>query len=250
MVESGTQDFYLFIDESGDHGLRNIDPGFPVFVLCGTLFSTEDYSDARNSMNSIKEEFWGDKEVIFHSVDIRKWRDAFQILINPKIRESFLNKLSKLMIGSKYTVFASGVRKEEFIGKYGKLHTDIYEVCLSFIIERLVFFIDDIPVARKRVTIIIEERGRKEDAKLKSNFNRLIQVGTRYVSPERLRYIGLSLHFRKKKQNINGLQFADLVAYPIARHILNPKSANPAYDIVKNHLYMKNGKEYGLKISP
>ncbi|MEX2589990.1 MAG: DUF3800 domain-containing protein, partial [Chitinophagales bacterium] len=33
--------YYLFLDESGDHGLKNIDSGFPVFVLCGVLISED-----------------------------------------------------------------------------------------------------------------------------------------------------------------------------------------------------------------
>lgn len=39
--------YFLFIDESGDHGLKNIDPNFPVFVLSGCIFSKEDYPIAR-----------------------------------------------------------------------------------------------------------------------------------------------------------------------------------------------------------
>ena len=31
--------YLLFLDESGDHGLANIDTNFPVFVLCGILIS-------------------------------------------------------------------------------------------------------------------------------------------------------------------------------------------------------------------
>ena len=104
MPEKDILDFYLFIDESGDHGLRNIDPGFPVFVLCSVLFTEKEYFEARDALNNIKNEFWGDKEVIFHSVDIRKWRDAFQILINPEIRERFLTRLNRVMSESKYTV--------------------------------------------------------------------------------------------------------------------------------------------------
>mgnify|MGYP003582354774 CR=1 FL=1 len=250
MDNNDTLEFYIFLDESGDHGLRNIDPGFPVFVLCATLFSVENYEEARDKMNTIKQKFWDNKDVIMHSVDIRKWRDAFQILINQDIREEFLTLMNSMMTDSKYTVIASAVKKEDFIKRYGKLHTDIYEVCLSFIIERLIFYLDDINIPNKNVSLIIECRGKKEDNKLKANFNRLMQVGTGFVSPERLKNINLSIHFRKKSQNINGLQFADLVAYPIARYVLDMKKANPAFEIIRPHIYSKNNRLYGLKISP
>lgn len=35
--------YYLFLDECGDHGLSNIDPDFSVFVLCGTLLTEPTY---------------------------------------------------------------------------------------------------------------------------------------------------------------------------------------------------------------
>ncbi|TAF46576.1 MAG: DUF3800 domain-containing protein [Sphingobacteriales bacterium] len=60
----------------------------------------------------------------------------------------------------------------------------------------------------------------------------------------------LSISFKTSKENINGLQLADLLAYPIARHILEPKRINPAYAIFKAKFYTVAGKRYGLKIFP
>ncbi len=39
--------YYLFLDESGDHGLKNVDPGYPVFVLCGVLIRSDKYEAVR-----------------------------------------------------------------------------------------------------------------------------------------------------------------------------------------------------------
>ncbi len=39
-----------------------------------------------------------------------------------------------------------------------------------------------------------------------------------------------------KKENINGLQLADLIAYPIARYIIEPERANPSFEIFKNKI--------------
>src|SRR5262249_44764364 len=36
-------DYIAYFDETGDHGLDNIDPAFPVFVLCGWVFKIKDY---------------------------------------------------------------------------------------------------------------------------------------------------------------------------------------------------------------
>ena len=33
----------VFVDESGDHGLARVDPGYPIFVLAFCLFAKSDY---------------------------------------------------------------------------------------------------------------------------------------------------------------------------------------------------------------
>ena len=43
---------------------------------------------------------------------------------------------------------------------------------------------------------------------------------------------------------------ADLIAYPIARYILEPDRINPSFEAFKNKFYEKAGKRYGLKIFP
>ena len=40
-VEKG--DYIIFVDESGDHGLDNIDLEYPIFVLTFCCFSIDDY---------------------------------------------------------------------------------------------------------------------------------------------------------------------------------------------------------------
>ena len=98
--------------------------------------------------------------------------------------------------------------------------------------------------------IVIEKRGKKEDLKLAKHIQKITQVGTYYVSSERIRKLGFKTNFSWKKENINGLQLADLIAYPTARYVLNPKGVHLAFDIFKKNFYMNNGKIYGLKKFP
>lgn len=241
--------YYLFLDESGDHGLANLNPHFPVFVLCGILFQQKDYEGCDNLMNDIKRRYWGNREVIFHSSDIRKCNKEFQILLDKDLKGNFINDINYAVANSRYAIIADGIQKEEYIKKYGKLSNSVYELALSFIIERTVFCLDEIK-GNKSLYIIIEERGKKEDAQLKTHFVNLINRGTGYVNPVRFKALDIRIAFRSKKKNINGLQLADLIAYPIARFIIDPKRANPAFDILNQKFYMKNGKNYGLKTYP
>lgn len=242
--------YHLFIDESGDHGLITTDPNFPVFVLCGVLISDEKLTTINAEMNKIKSTFWGDKKVIFHSRDIRKCENEFVVLFDTEIKKQFYESLNNLVSQSDYSIIASAIRKDNYIKRYGRLSNDVYEIALSFIIERTVFLIDDFSGSKKELSIIIEERGKKEDRKLSEHFNNLLARGTGFVEPKRLTDYHLQITFRNKKENINGLQLADLVAYPVARYVIDPARANPAFDLLKSKIYTKNGKKYGLKIFP
>jgi hypothetical protein len=44
------------------------------------------------------------------------------------------------------------------------------------------------------------------------------------------------IKFANKKTNSCGLQIADLVAHPIARHVIKPEQPNIAFDVVKKKL--------------
>lgn len=89
--------YYLFIDESGDHGLTSLNPDFPVFLLCGVLVSQVDYQIIREEFNIIKSTLWGQKEVIFHSRDIRKCDKEFSILFDLEKKKWFYEKLNKVI---------------------------------------------------------------------------------------------------------------------------------------------------------
>ncbi len=249
-TEEFCMDYYLFIDESGDHGLVNLDPNFPVFLLCGVLLSETNYAAIKESFNEIKHRFWDNKTVIFHSRDIRKCEKEFQILFDLDLKQDFYLRLNNVIKKQNYTVFASAIKKDNYIKTYGKLSNDVYELALSFIIERAIFYLDGISDSDKRLHIVIEKRGKVEDKKLDEHFQRLTARGTGFVSADRLKALGMQIIFKHKKENINGLQLADLLAYPIARYVIDSKRANPAFELLAPKFYTKKGRRYGLKIFP
>jgi hypothetical protein len=242
--------YYLYIDESGDHGLTTVNPDFPVFLLCGVLVDANEYENIKLSFNHIKHTFWGNKDVIFHSRDIRKCEKEFSVLFDLEKKKWFYDNINVAIVKHSYTVIASAINKETYIKRFGRLSNDVYELALSFIIERAVFFLDDVLQTEKELEIVIEKRGKKEDKKLEEHFQRLIARGTGYVSSARLVDYAFKINFRGKKENINGLQLADLIAYPIARYVIESKRANPAFDLIAPKIYSKSNKRYGLKIFP
>ena len=75
-------------------------------------------------------------------------------------------------------------------------------------------------------------------------------AGTYWVSTERLQSHIRRFDFVPKSKNVVGLQIADLVAYPITRHILEPDLINPAFSILEPNIYESDGKRLGLKVIP
>jgi len=135
--------YSFFIDESGDHGLTKINSDFPVLLLCGVLIYEDDYEEVRQAINSLKRSIWNDKDVIFHSRDIRKCEKEFQKLFDLELKKYFYDELNKIISQSPYTIIASAIQKDNFIQQFGKLQDDVYEVALSFVIEQAINALND-----------------------------------------------------------------------------------------------------------
>lgn len=244
--------YHLFIDESGDHSLANTNKDFPVFVLLGCLFEDIEYSKVCTEMRELKNRIFGTSEVIFHSRDIRKCEGAFVKLFDLNVKKDFYEGVNKLIRNSHFQIIGVGIKKEDFIKKYGKIADDPYELSLSFLLERAVLATNH-PSEEVQIQTLIESRGKKEDEVLLRRYNRLLDRGSGYISPEKFKCRLSTLDFHRKNQNDCGLQIADLCAYPIARKIVNPKELYPSYDIV-NEKFRKSASGkiigYGLKLFP
>ncbi len=241
------QKHILFPDESGDHGLSNPQPDFPVFLLCGVLVTENNYELMRQAIDALKESIWQHKNVIFHSQDNRKCEKEFQVLFDMKLKQIFYEGINRIVANTNYTIIASAIRKDAFIEKFGRLHNDVYEIALSIIIEQALIILDG---SGTSLSIVLEKRGQKEDKQLDDHFQKLCAKGTGKFSPEQLHQVFPTFTFRNKKENINGLQLADLVAYPIARHVIEPERANPSFDVLSPKIYRVGEQLAGLVLYP
>lgn len=242
--------FTLYLDECGDQGLGRIDPGFPVFVLCGILFNSIDYPAFCETVNACKTQFFGHSNVILHSRDIRKCEKEFCILLNSTVKSQFYQELNSIICKNPYTIIAAAIDKVRYSERYKAAGQDPYDIALSFVIERMVFLLEGLKLVKKGVLIILEKRGKKEDRKLAEHFETIRTKGTFYISKARIGHCNIELEFRDKKENVAGLQLADLVAYPIARRVIDANANNASFAIFEDKIYQRSGKLYGLKIFP
>ena len=243
--------YHLFIDESGDHGLNKKDDEFPVFLLCGVLVEDAAYSEVNNKLNELKTSIWSSQKVILHSRDIRKCEKEFQKLFDLELKKQFYDNLNSIIQESDYSIIASAIQKKRFIEYFGKLQDDVYEVALSFVIEQAATALSNLDSDEpNQLDIVIEQRGKKEDKQLEAHFQRIIARGTGNLEAKELSKLNPTFSFKNKNSNNNGLQMADLLAYPIARYVLEPTRSNPAFDVLHSKIYEKEGDLLGLKIFP
>lgn len=240
--------FIAFFDECGDHSLTKIDKDFPLFLLCTVVVEREAY--ARHMIPALAEfklRYFAHEGINLHSREIRKAEGPFGILQNETVRQQFLAELSAMMAALPFTLFITAIQKTAYAERYGKDAKNPYDVALEYSFERILHFLEN--QNETRLPVIAEARGQQEDDALRASFHRLMTQGTYYNKAERFQKLVCPISFRRKQDNIAGIQVADLCAHPTARYLLKPGVANQAFEVVQPHIYV-SGRINGLKVHP
>ena len=212
--------YTLFIDECGDPNLEKFDKTFPLFTLCGILVHENRLPWLENEVNSLKQELWNSQSVIFHSRVIRNCSRNFVNLLDSQVKGRFYTRINEILgTDNVYVIVCCCILKEPFIERFNT-GEDVYGLSLKYLIERLKYY------------------------------NGLRVKGTKWITSERLTDRIKSFSFVDKKENVVGLQVADLIAYPISRQVLNPERPNPAFQVIAKNIYTFKGARLGLKIIP
>ncbi len=232
-------DYIVYVDESGDHGLKNIDPNYPIFVLTFCCFNIKNYIEKSvPALQSFKFKYFGHDQIVLHETDIRKNKEPFQFLrTNKDLRESFLNDLSNIIETTSFTIVPIIIDKSKLKSKYSSPFNP-YHLGLRFGLEKLNEILLYNAQENKEVSLVFEQRGSNEDKDLELEFLRICnkneQFGYKRVNFDKMSY---RLLMANKKSNSSGLQLADLTARPIGLKYLRPKQENRAYDIIKPKIY-------------
>jgi hypothetical protein len=218
----------VYVDESGSPSLKDIDPDNPLFTLAFCIFDKEVYMERIvPPVQKIKFDFWGHDGIVLHSYDIRKERGPFAVLRDAAVRQNFLDRANAAIEAAPFTLIASVIDKRKLVDRYAE-PADPYDIAMTFCMERLSRFLDEAGQGLAMQHVIVERRGEPADSNLELAFRRICDGANQYRAMPLLNII-----FADKKHNSTGLQFADLVAYPITRHMLKPEQANRAFDIVR-----------------
>lgn len=254
--------YLIFIDEVGDPSVhfdlkKYKNPSvFPIMTVIAIIISKVDYQNILiPRVDDIKEYFFKDKNIYFHSREIRRKDGIFKIFLNKELYFDFKIKIDSLIDKSSIIIISSSINKIKFVQKANKFKEmsgekynigNIYLKNVGYILERIGHFLKD-----ESGKIIFEKRGKKESRRIQAVLTDAKKDGTFHHSKNRFRKIDDEILFFDKKDNINGLQIADYCAYPFARHAKNKLDENnKLFDFLRKYIYEGSFKEYGLKEWP
>ncbi len=231
-------DYIIFADESGDHGLISIDTQFPVFALVFCIVRKDDYiRSIVPVMQHLKMEIWGHDQIIFHEHDIRKEKGPFGLLrTNRELREQFLGSLTNIIDEAPIKLIVSVIDKKRLKERYVTPYNP-YEIAMLFCMERTLSFLCNQNETRKRIFVLFESRGRREDRELELEFRRICDNRSNWgYKRSDFQQMLFEHMFVDKKSNTTGLQLADLVVRPLALQYLRPEQENRAVTVIKKKI--------------
>ena len=223
--------YIVYVDESGDSNLKseNIDSGYPVFVLALCIFHKRYYADSLvPAVQSLKFNHFGHDMVVFHEKEIRKKTKPFTFPTKEQ-EDEFMLDLQKLMDGSKFVLISGAILKNRMPAKHQ--YSSAYNIALGLCLERLYRF-----MIEKR-----QSRGNNEDKNLELEFRRICDGDNVFKIP-----LPFEILIKSKQTNSTGLQFADLVARPIGRHLIDgDEKENRAFNTLKTKFFCQDKQRLG-----
>jgi hypothetical protein len=85
-------DYIAYVDESGDHSLRSINPQYPIFVVAFCIVHKAQYSIAVNDLLARKFSTFGHNRIVLHEREIRKRSGEFAFLNDSARRQKFFER--------------------------------------------------------------------------------------------------------------------------------------------------------------
>lgn len=245
--------FVVYVDESGDHGMQNLDESYPVFVLAFCVFYKQHYtSKVVAAIEDLKFKYFGHDLIVLHEHEIRKAKGDFKRFRNSALKAQFMGDLTDVIHNSNFVLISCIIDKAQLKARQAN-PLNPYHIALGFCLETLYEFLAEKRQEGLMTHVIVERRGIKEDNELELEFRRMCDGANKFE-----RQLPFDIIFGDKKVNSTGLQLADLVARPIGLSLVKRAQENRAFDALRPKFYCSGGREnvgsgfenWGLKIYP
>jgi Protein of unknown function (DUF3800) len=213
--------YRLYIDEAGNADTNpSKDANQRYLSLTGLIFKLDYVAETLHPrLESLKREHFGhhpDTPISLHRKELVNKNFPFNALRDPTRELAFNDAFLELVQHLEYTAFTVTINKRAHVGKYGKFHRHPYHYCLMILLERYVHWLrrhDGVG------DVMAESRSGKQDRELKAEYVSIYENGTTHVG--HLHFEGYltsrQIKLKSKRDNISGLQLADLFAHPANR---------------------------------
>jgi hypothetical protein len=228
-------EFRLFVDEVGNgdlHGSAS-DPNVRYLSLTGVL-TPQDMHDRiiQPQLEKLKHELFGHAPatpVVLHRREILRREGVFAALRDPEKLERFNDTMLRFYAEFPYLAITVVIDKKQHLETYDVWHFDPYHYCMRCLLERYVLYLRS---HQWSGDVMIEARYKKADKKLKASFERIYEDGTDNIPARIVRQHLLSgdILMKPKAANVAGLQIADGLANPSARHMRNEREGKTQPD--------------------
>lgn len=230
-------DYVVYVDESGDHSLASIDKDYPVFVLALCIFHKRHYAEKIvPAVEKLKFNYFGHDSVVLHENEIRKQKGDFAFLAHRPTRDAFMAGLTSIMEASNFILIACVVDKAR-LSRGGASASNPYHIALGICLDALREFLAEKGQDQVKTHVVVECRGKKEDADLELEFRRICDGDN-----SGNRVLPFDIVFADKKTNLAGLQLADLVARPVGLSYIRPQQQNQAFEMLKKKFFCDGGR--------
>lgn len=248
----------VYLDECGSHSLSAKEP-FGAFVLAATLIRNDNLAEVDRDFRDWKRVNLGDAAKNIHEPDVRKGKGPFNCGGDRARQDEIRRELASLLRRLDFVVIACVLDRGRYLRDFGtsppddSLPNHPYLMTLHFLMERVVMALDG-HLGGGRAQVVAEARGPREDALLQYEYARLHLDGTAYVSAAWFRnQLTPGIEFVSKRDNVTGVQLADLAARPCGEKVLHPSSAPARWPEIRDKLCA--GQEtrnsiLGLKVIP
>lgn len=208
--------YRLYVDEVGTDGLTHLDKDKHRYLsLTGIAMRVNHARDVLEvDLNRIKADIFDhdpDSPLVFHRKEILGYKGVYQCLRNKDIQDKFNNAILQLFNTVDYTIITALIDKKWMLNQYFYPNNP-YHYLMEILVEKYAQFLK----RQNDIGDIMPEGRSGKDKFLQSVFKKIICEGTDFLTADQISSFirTKNLKFRKKKDNIAGLQLCDLLAHP------------------------------------
>jgi hypothetical protein len=227
-------EYLVFLDESGDDDLQNIDPRYPVFVL-GAVIIEKTYHNTTAVMEFAKfKAAHMTPGQILHTVDMLRNQKGFEFLKDQTRREAFFYDLNDLIARIDFTLIAAILDMPRAVAKWGLKQRAPYAYLMRLLMERIYLCLR----GRGTSQVFAESRQPHLDALIQSEFAR-VKGGATMIRPASLmeHMFPEEICFLPKSAN-PGAELVDQLVSPVGRRFLG-RSSHIHAEVVQAKMYKR-----------